>query len=179
MTGTSSPRSPRAPGLFGLSAWCLASAWRWCAIRITGTRSVVAKSERLILLPIPEATTRASALLSGQVDFIEVPPPDFVPRLKAKGFVVTSNVYPHYWPYFMSFREGSPWRDVRVRKAVNLAIDRAGIVKLLGGLAEPAKASSTTRASGSASRSSRSSMILRRRKSFSRRPDTDLRKRSP
>lgn len=99
----------------------------------------VAKSERLILLPIPEPTTRASALLSGQVDFIEVPPPDFVPRLKAKGFVVTTNIYPHYWPYYMSFREGSPWRDVRVRKAVNLAIDRAGIVKLLGGLAEPAK----------------------------------------
>ena len=28
----------------------------------------VAKTERLVLLPIPEATTRASALLSGQVD---------------------------------------------------------------------------------------------------------------
>ena len=99
----------------------------------------VAKSERLILLPIPEATTRASALLSGQVDFIEAPPPDFVPRLKSQGFVVTSNVYPHFWPYFMSFREGQAWRDVRVRKAVNLAIDRAGIVKLLGGFAEPAE----------------------------------------
>jgi peptide/nickel transport system substrate-binding protein len=43
------------------------------------TRSV-AKSERLVLLPIPEPTTRASALLSGQVDLV-APPPDFVPRL--------------------------------------------------------------------------------------------------
>lgn len=99
----------------------------------------IPKTERLILLPIPEPTTRASALLSGQVDFIEAPPPDFVPRLKSRGFVVTSNVYPHFWPYFMSFREGQAWRDVRVRKAVNLAIDRAGIVKLLSGLAEPAQ----------------------------------------
>lgn len=98
----------------------------------------VAKSERLILLPIPEPTTRASALLSGQVDFIEAPPPDFIPRLKSQGFQITANVYPHFWPYFMSFREDSPWRDIRVRKAVNLAIDRAGIVKLLGGYAEPA-----------------------------------------
>ena len=98
----------------------------------------VAKSERMILLPIPEATTRASALLSGQVDFIEAPPPDFVPRLKSQGFQITSNVYPHVWPYFMSFKEGSPWRDLRVRKAVNLAIDREGIVKLLGGFAQPA-----------------------------------------
>lgn len=98
----------------------------------------VPRTERLILLPIPEATTRASALLSGQVDFIEAPPPDFVPRLKAKGFQVSANVYPHMWPYFMSFREGAPWRDVRVRKAVNLAIDREGLVKLLGGFAQPA-----------------------------------------
>lgn len=98
----------------------------------------VPKSESLILLPIPEATTRASALLSGQVDFIEAPPPDFIPRLKQQGFRITSNVYPHYWPYFMSFEQGSPWRDERVRKAVNLAIDREGIVKLLGGYAEPA-----------------------------------------
>lgn len=54
----------------------------------------VPKSQRMILLPIPEATTRASALLSGQVDFIEAPPPDFVPRLKSQGFQITSNVYP-------------------------------------------------------------------------------------
>jgi peptide/nickel transport system substrate-binding protein len=38
----------------------------------------------------------------------------------------------------MSFREDSPWRDLRVRKAVNLAIDREGLVKLLGGFAAPA-----------------------------------------
>ena len=98
----------------------------------------MAKSERMILMPIPEPTTRASALLSGQVDFIEAPPPDFVPRLKQQGFQVTANVYPHIWPYFMSFKEGSPWRDLRVRKAVNLAIDRDGIVKLLGGFAQAA-----------------------------------------
>jgi len=98
----------------------------------------VPKSERVVLLPIPEPTTRASALLSGQVDFIEAPPPDFVPRLKSEGLQITANVYPHFWPYFVSFKEDSPWRDIRVRKAVNLAIDRPGIVKLLGGYAEPA-----------------------------------------
>jgi len=99
----------------------------------------IPKSQRVVLLPIPEATTRASALLSGQIDFCEAPPPDFIPRLKQQKFQVTSNVYPHVWPYFMSFKEDSPWTDVRVRKAVNLAIDRAGIAKLLGGLAVPAK----------------------------------------
>ena len=98
----------------------------------------VAKSERVILLPVPEATTRASALLSGQVDWIEAPPPDMIPRLRSQKFVITANAYPHFWPYFMSFKDDSPWRDIRVRKAVNLAIDRAGIIKLLGGYAAPA-----------------------------------------
>ena len=33
---------------------------------------------------------------------------------------------------------GSPWTDIRLRKATNLAIDRNAIVQLLGGLAQPA-----------------------------------------
>lgn len=97
----------------------------------------IPKSERVILYPIGEATTRASALLAGEVDFVEAPPPDMLPRMKRAGMKITSQVYPHYWPYYMSFREGSPWRDIRVRKAVNLAIDREGIAKLLGGYAVP------------------------------------------
>ena len=40
-------------------------------------------STRSSLFPMPEATTRLSALRSGQVDWIEVPPPDAVPSLKS------------------------------------------------------------------------------------------------
>ena len=33
----------------------------------------------MIVYPMPEATTRVAALRSGQVDWIEVPPPDSIP----------------------------------------------------------------------------------------------------
>ena len=99
----------------------------------------IPKSDRQILLPVPDANTRVAALLSGPVDWIEAPPPDAVDRLKASGMQVVTNKYPHIWPYILSYEEGSPMRDIRVRKALNLAIDRDGLVGLLGGLALPAK----------------------------------------
>jgi ABC-type transport system substrate-binding protein len=99
----------------------------------------VPKSDRLILLPMPDANTRVAALLSGQVDWIEAPPADAIPRLRQTDMAVVTNIYPHIWPYQLSYLEDSPFKDVRVRKAANLAVDRDGLLKLLGGLALPAK----------------------------------------
>ena len=94
----------------------------------------IPKAERMVLLPMPDALVRVAALRAGQVDWIEAPPPDAIASLKQAGFTITSNVYPHIWPWHFSRVEGSPWNDVRVRKAANLAIDRAGMKKVLGGL---------------------------------------------
>ena len=99
----------------------------------------LAKTDRIVLLPIPDAMTRANALLNGQVDLIETPPPDVLPQLKTAGFKLVQNVTPHVWPYHFSTNPGSPWTDLRVRKAANLAIDREAIVKLMNGLATPAR----------------------------------------
>ena len=100
--------------------------------------SRVPKLDKVITLPIPDPNARTNALLSGQVDWIEAPSPDAIARIKQQGFNVVSNLYPHIWSYHLSRVEGSPWNDIRVRKAANLAIDRAGIVQLLGGFALPA-----------------------------------------
>jgi ABC-type transport system substrate-binding protein len=97
------------------------------------------KLAKLVLLPIPEANARTAALLSGQVDWIEAPSPDALPQLRARGFQITQNVYPHNWTWHFSRLPGSPWADIRLRKAANLAVDRDGMVTLLGGLMVPAK----------------------------------------
>jgi peptide/nickel transport system substrate-binding protein len=99
----------------------------------------VPKVDKLVLLPMPESLTRTNALLAGQVDLIEAPAPDAVPQLKAAGMKIVDNVTPHVWNYHLSVLPGSPWTDIRLRKALNFAIDRDGVVDLMNGLAKPAK----------------------------------------
>lgn len=99
----------------------------------------VPRSDRLVVIPMPEATTRVAALRSGQVDWIEAPPPDAIPSLRQAGMQIVTNVYPHNWPWHFSRVEGSPWNDIRIRKAANLAIDRDGMKELLGGMMVPAR----------------------------------------
>jgi peptide/nickel transport system substrate-binding protein len=99
----------------------------------------VPKLDKLVLLPMPEPSTRTAALRSGQVDWIEAPSPDAVPSLEKAGFKIVSNAYPHNWTWHLSMLDGSPWKDIRVRKAANLAVDRDGLKVLLGGLMIPAK----------------------------------------
>jgi ABC-type transport system substrate-binding protein len=98
----------------------------------------IPKLEKMVVYPMPEATTRVAALRSGQVDWIEVPPPDSIPSLKQAGFQVSLWPYPHTYPYALNCLEGSPFADVRVRQAMNYAIDREGLCKLLNGSAKPA-----------------------------------------
>ena len=59
-----------------------------------------------------------------------------MPSLKQAGFTIVTNQYPHNWTWQLATAEGSPWRDVRVRRGANLAIDRAAMKDMLGGLME-------------------------------------------
>lgn len=99
----------------------------------------VPELDELVLLPVPDASARVAALRSGQVDWIEGPPSDAIASLVSAGIKISSNVYPHVWPWHFSMLEGSPWTDIRVRKAANLAIDREGMKVLLGDLMVPAQ----------------------------------------
>jgi peptide/nickel transport system substrate-binding protein len=101
-------------------------------------KSKLAKVDNVVLMPIPEANSRLAALRSGQVDWIEVPPPDAIESLKSAGYVITTGSYPHDWPWLFNIgATNSPFKDVRVRQALNYCIDRNGLVALLNGTAEP------------------------------------------
>ena len=90
--------------------------------------------DKLVLQPMPEAATRAAALMTGQVNFIEAPSPDTIPRLKSAGMQIVTNKYPHNWPYILNFTRG-PMADIRVRRAANHALNRPEFVELLNGMA--------------------------------------------
>ena len=92
------------------------------------------KLERLVILPLPEPNTRAAALRAGQVDWIEAPAPDVTASLRQAGFRIVTNEYPHNWVWHLDFTSpGSVWRDRRVRRAANLAVDREGISGMMDG----------------------------------------------
>jgi peptide/nickel transport system substrate-binding protein len=93
----------------------------------------VPKQDRLVLVPMPEASTRTAALLSGQVDWIEAPSPDAIDRLKAAGMQIVTKVYPHNWSYQLNFVKG-PFADKRVRQAANDALNRQDMKEMLNGL---------------------------------------------
>ena len=92
------------------------------------------KIDRVVMIPMPEANARTAALLGGQVDWIEAPAPDTMAQITQRGFKIHSNAQPHVWPWQLSFAEGSPWLDKRVRHAANLCVDREGLKTLLGGM---------------------------------------------
>jgi len=124
-------QKPIGTGPFRIEQWsirerCIMARFpdHWEAARVP-------KLERLILLPLPDANTRVAALRAGQVDWIEAPPPDALASLRAAGFNIVTNSYPHNWTWHFSMLEGSPWRDLRVRQAANLAIDRSGMRRML------------------------------------------------
>ncbi|MDB5553565.1 MAG: hbpA, partial [Rhizobium sp.] len=57
--------------------------------------------------------------------------------LKSAGFQVVTKPYPHVWAWQYNTTEKSVFRDKRVRLALNYALDRDGMVELLGGTAKP------------------------------------------
>ena len=93
--------------------------------------------DEVVFRPIPEASTRIAELLTGAVDLIVNIPPDQTKRIETDKTKVA--VSKGGRDIFIGLHcDRPPFDDVRVRQAVNYAIDLDTINQaLLGGMAEP------------------------------------------
>jgi peptide/nickel transport system substrate-binding protein len=95
--------------------------------------------QTLVFRPIPEPTARVAALLSGEVDMIVVVPPDAIQSIKDDpNLTYEQGPSLHYWFIQLNTTE-PPFDDVRVRQAVNYAVNKEGLANdILAGSAVPA-----------------------------------------
>jgi peptide/nickel transport system substrate-binding protein len=95
------------------------------------------KLDKIVLNPMPEPAARLAGLQAGYIDWAEVPPPDAVSQLKDAGFQAMTGPYPHAITYQLNF-DKPPFNDVRVRQAVNYAVNRDSTIAVINGLGLPA-----------------------------------------
>lgn len=88
-----------------------------------------AKLDRVIFRPLQDPATRVNALENDEVQMITNPPWDEIDRLKGEGFQLSTNKNVPDINYLHLNFKNPALQDVRVRKAINMAIDRVGITK--------------------------------------------------
>jgi peptide/nickel transport system substrate-binding protein len=99
--------------------------------------------------PITSDGPRVAALLAGDVDLIENPPLQDLERIKSEGFQVAQGlsnrvIYLHMDQLGepspgITGTDKNPFKDIRVRKAMSMAINRDAIVeRIMNGVAVPA-----------------------------------------
>jgi len=93
--------------------------------------------EAVIFRPITDANTRVAEMLSGGIDVLLETPPDNVAQFRDDAnYQVVEAVGPHVWYVMLNAKEG-PFADVRVRQAVNYAVNKESLVNdVLQGTAE-------------------------------------------
>lgn len=124
----------------------LTKSTKWWGIQENNAHNV----DRLIFTPVSNASTRVAALLSGELDFVlDTPVQDLARIRRTPGLTVQST--PEVRAIFMGLDTGraelrssnikgkNPFADIRVRQAMNMAVDRKAIVqRIMRGMAEPA-----------------------------------------
>jgi peptide/nickel transport system substrate-binding protein len=94
--------------------------------------------DRVVFRVIPEASTRVAALLAGEVHIIQAVPSDLIPSLESDPDIQVKTA-PGTQPKWIELNVNqAPFDDVRVRHAMNYAIDKDLIIEqIYGGRAVP------------------------------------------
>jgi len=96
--------------------------------------------DHIVFTPIKEPSTRVAALLAGDVDFIAPVPPTDVARVQSDSCCTLLTIPSTRVITFELNQARVPaFKDARVRRAINLAINKQGIAdKIMRGFATPA-----------------------------------------
>lgn len=104
-------------------------------------REGLPRVDEVVFVPIPESSTRMAAIQTGEVDIVNRLSFEQAENLKeVEGVEVVT--YPIDRAFYVAFNNlttgvGEPTEDVRVRRAMNYAVDRQAIVdSLFGGFGE-------------------------------------------
>ncbi|MBD2845384.1 ABC transporter substrate-binding protein [Paenibacillus sp. IB182496] len=90
--------------------------------------------DKVVFRAIPETSTRVSELLTGGVDIIANVPSTDIPRIDlSEGTSIVSSPIQRVLQVILRHTEGSPTADPKVREALDLAIDKQGIVDSIAG----------------------------------------------
>jgi peptide/nickel transport system substrate-binding protein len=138
-------------GADGTGPWCLVSwqprteivlkrhdAYRWGPSMYKNKGPV--KFERLVIKIVPEASSQVAAMMSGQFDFTNQFPVQFIDQARKAPNLNVQEATPNFQLYYYGFKSNRPMvSDRRVREAMNIAINRADIAKgVMLGNAAPA-----------------------------------------
>ena len=94
--------------------------------------------QQISWVPVTDASQRVTNLQAGTADLSINPQPASVPKLEKSGYTVATATGPHVWWIGLNASK-PPLNNVKVRQAMNFAIDREAIVNgLLYGTAVPA-----------------------------------------
>jgi peptide/nickel transport system substrate-binding protein len=128
-------RQPVGTGPFKLDAM-EQNAWRLSAFDAAWRK---AKVTSLHILAVPEAAARVSGLLAGRLDIVMSLNPDALEAIEAAGGRTYVAIDPAVFGISFITSKPGPWQDARVRRALNMAVNRQGIIgALLAGATVPA-----------------------------------------
>ena len=98
------------------------------------------KFEKLSIKIVPEDASRVAAMLGGQFDVTHQIPLQFIQQVKSAPNLTVQEAKPNFQLMYYGYKISRPMvADKRVREAMNIAINRADIVKgIMFGNAEPA-----------------------------------------
>lgn len=119
-------QTPSGTGPFRLNSWNRGGAAEVVANRNSWRAP---KIDRIIFYQIPDETALIQALQSGQVDLTTTLSPDAARELEARGFrtLVTPTAQVLSFAFNLAGTQVEALQDIRVRQALNIAVDRESI----------------------------------------------------